>query len=136
MTHENAGGHQIHIRLDGGGPGDLESLHRWLSREDWFVHAERQYGLRVAYREDDGTEPAPGPDGPQMGGLITELVLVVTSAAMTPVFEDLYTRAKAAVSAWADNSGAEPPRVDRTDSTGGTGGTDDGTEDGEGGRIR
>lgn len=107
------GNRQIHIRLQGGSARDLGALHRWLSREDWFARAEQEYGLRVAYREVDGTERSAGPDGPPMGGLITELVLVVAGGALNPVFEDLYTRAKAAVHAWAGNSGAAAPQVDR-----------------------
>ncbi|MBY8879019.1 hypothetical protein [Actinacidiphila acidipaludis] len=148
MTQEDAGDRQIHIRLEGGGARDLGALHRWLSREDWFAQAQREHGLRVAYREENGTERPAGPDGPPMGGLITELVLVVASSAMTPVFEDLYTRAKAAVRAWADNSGARRPRVaaTNTDPAAGAAGrtadddaadpSDDGTDDGEAGRIR
>jgi len=149
MTQEDTGDRQIHIRLDGGGARDLGALHRWLSREDWFVQAEREHGLRVAYREEDGTERPAGPDGPPMGGLIPELVLLVASSALTPVFEDLYTRAKAAVRAWADNSGTRTPRVDATTphaghanvgeaGTGQAGAdhADEGTDDGEGGRIR
>jgi hypothetical protein len=130
--HGDEGRRQIHIRLEGGGARDLGALHRWLSREDWFVHAQQEYGLRVAFREEDGTERAAGPDGPPMGGLITDLVLLVAGAAIGPVFDDLYTRAKAAVRAWAENSGAEPPHV----GTGTPGdGPGEGTDDGEGGRI-
>lgn len=102
---------QIHIRLEGGGARDLGALHRWLSREDWFVHAEREYGLRVAYHEQDGTESPVGPNGPPMGGLVTELVLLLAGAVAGPVFDDLYTRAKAAVGAWAKNSGTTAPQV-------------------------
>lgn len=137
--HGDEGCRQIHIRLDGGGARDLGALHRWLSREDWFVHAEREYGLRVAYREEDGTERAAGPDGPPMGGLITDLVLLVAGAAIGPVFDDLYTRAKAAVRAWAENSGVDSPHVGTgTSGTGASGGEgpDEGTDDGEGGRTR
>jgi len=149
MTHGERGDEgcrQIHIRLEGGGARDLGALHRWLSREDWFVDAEQEYGLRVAYREEDGTERPAGPDGPPMGGLITDLVLLVAGAAIGPVFDDLYTRAKAAVRAWAENSGVDTPQVG-TGTPGGTSGNeasggasgegpDEGTDDGEGGRIR
>lgn len=131
------GGRRIHIRLRKASPQDVGALYRWLGREDWFVRAERENGLRVVFPEGDGAERQDGPYGPPMGGLVTELVLVVAGAAMTPVFEDLYTRVTAAVRAWADNSGADAPHVET-----GTRGADDGpdpgsrTDDGEGEGIR
>ncbi|SEN75157.1 hypothetical protein [Actinacidiphila rubida] len=133
----DGGGRQIRIRLQGGSQRDLGALHRWLGREDWFARAERDSGLRVAFPEEDGTARETGPEGPPMGGVITELVLVVAGAAMSPAFEDLYTRVKAAVRAWADNSGARPPHVD-TGTRGGDDGPDPGsrTDDGEGEGIR
>lgn len=112
MTHGGAGSRRIHIRVEGDQARDLGALHRWLSREDWFRQAQAEYGLKIAYREENGTERDARPDGPPMGGLITELVLVVAGAALAPAFEDLYTRAKAAVCAWAGNSGVDAPQVD------------------------
>lgn len=148
MTHGDANSRRIRIRVEGNPARDLGALLRWLGREDWFTQAQREYGLKVAYCEEDGTERETRPEGPPMGGLITELVLVVTGAAMTPVFEDLYKRAKAAVRAWADNSGADMPQVAREGdgprNAAGvpeTGGADPGEapaaapHDGEGGRI-
>lgn len=134
MTQEDAGGREIRIRLDSGGARDLGALHRWLSREEWFVRAERDYGLRVTYREEDGTERMAYPDGPPMGSLFAELVLWVVGTAVAPAFEDLYTRVKAAVRAWADNSGADMPRLEV--GTPGLDDTDEGTDDGEGEGIR
>jgi hypothetical protein len=104
---------RIRIRIDGDDPGDLGALYRWLSLEDWFAQAEAERRITVVYRDGEGIEQPPGTDhgGPPMGG-VTELVLVLAGAALAPVFEDMYTRAKVAVRAWADNSSTEERSVE------------------------
>lgn len=133
MTH-GAASRRIHIQVTDADANDLGALHRWLSLEEWFTQAEENRQLKVAYREDNGTErtPAAGPAGPPMSGPIVELVLVITGTALSPLFEDLYARAKVAVRAWSENTSSEDRTVDavvRRDPE-----TAPDTEDDEGGR--
>jgi hypothetical protein len=148
-----AAGHRILIRLTGDQAQDLKALQSWLSLEEWFTDAQAQHGLRVVYRERDGSEQAAGPDGPPMGGVVTEIVLMLASGVLTPVIEDVYRHAKTSARAFAANLSSSRRRVEAqvtaedgaggdadggTDGgTGGTGGTGDGpgngTADGTGG---
>lgn len=143
-----AAGHRILIRLTGDQAQDLKALQSWLSLEEWFTDAQTQHGLRVVYRERDGSEQAAGPDGPPMGGVVTEIVLMLASGVLTPVIEDVYRHAKVSARAFAANLSSSRRRVEAqvtaeggaggdtdgsTDSgTGGTGGTGDGPADGRG----
>lgn len=143
-----AAGHRILIRLTGDQAQDLKALQSWLSLEEWFTDAQTQHGLRVVYRERDGSEQAAGPDGPPMGGVVTEIVLMLASGVLTPVIEDVYRHAKVSARAFAANLSSSRRRVEAqvtaeggaggdadgsTDSgTGGTGGTGDGPADGHG----
>ncbi|MEE4544877.1 hypothetical protein V2S66_23290 [Streptomyces sp. V4-01] len=137
----------------------LKALRSWLSLEEWFTDAQAQYGLRVVYRGRDGREQAAGPDGPPMGGVVTEIVLVLAGAALNPVINDLYEHVKTSVHAFTTNLSGGERRIegrvavedssagaddaeDATDATDRTGGaaTDDaagasGPRDGEAGRI-
>jgi hypothetical protein len=133
MTHvDGESSRRIRIRVIGDDAQNLAALHRWLSLEDWFSRAEAEQQLRVVYREDDGEErdPQEDRDGPPMSGGLAELVLVIASAAITPVFQDLYNRAKVAARAWADNTSSDDNpvlTVVRTD-----GATDDAPDTGTG----
>jgi hypothetical protein len=111
MTH-GATERRIRIRIDGDDARDLRALHSWLSLEEWFAEAEAAYGLKVVYREGDGTEREARRGGPPMGGGLTELVLVIAGAALAPAFEDLYSRIKVAIRAWEDNTSSDRHRVD------------------------
>jgi hypothetical protein len=113
MTHlGGADNRRIRIRLSGDQPQDLQALRRWLGLEEWFTEAEAQYGLRVVFRERDGTQQPTGPDGPPMGGVVTEIVLMVASGVLTPVFDDLYRRAKTSVQAFATNLSSSRHSID------------------------
>jgi hypothetical protein len=103
---------RIRIRVGGDDARDLRALHSWLGLEDWFAQAEAANTLAVVYREGDGTEREAHRDGPPMSGGVIELVLVIAGAALSPVFEDLYGRAKVAVRAWADNVSSEQHPID------------------------
>lgn len=100
---------RIRIRVSGDDAQSLTALHRWLSLEDWFAQAEAAQLVTVVYREYEGGErdPAEERDGPPMSGGLTELVLVLAGAALAPVFEDLYRKAKIAARAWADNTSSD-----------------------------
>ncbi|MBD0740365.1 hypothetical protein [Streptomyces sp. CBMA29] len=134
MTHgDGEPGRRIRIRVTGDDPQDLEALYRWLKLEEWFAQAEAARELTVEQREYDGVRPdaEERPDGPSMGGVLSELVLVIAGAAVTPVFEDLYNRAKIAAHAWADNSSsADHPMVTDVQADD----ADEEPEDDEGGR--
>lgn len=113
MTHPGgADNRRIRIRLSGDQPQDLQALRRWLGLEEWFTEAEAQYGLRVVFRERDGTQQPTGPDGPPMGGVVTEIVLMIASGVLTPVFDDLYRRAKTSVQAFATNLSSSRHSID------------------------
>lgn len=113
MTHHGgADSRRIRIRLSGDQPQDLQALQRWLGLEEWFTEAEAQYGLRVVFRERDGTRQAEGPDGPAMGGVVTEIVLMIASGVLTPVFDDLYRHAKTSVQAFATNLSSSRRSID------------------------
>jgi hypothetical protein len=107
---------RIRIRVTGDDAQNLAALHRWLSLEEWFARAEAEQGLSVVYREYDGAErdPAERRDGPPMSGGLAELVLVIAGAALSPVFEDLYRKAKVAARAWADNTSSDDHPVGTT----------------------
>jgi hypothetical protein len=126
---------RIRIRVTGDDAQNLAALHRWLSLEDWFVRAEAEQGLSVVYREYDGAErdPAEQRDGPPMSGGLAELVLVIAGAALSPVFEDLYRKAKVAARAWADNTSSDDHPVGTTVLTDDTTAAD-GEDDDEDGR--
>jgi hypothetical protein len=112
MNHGGAE-RRIRIRIDGDDDAsDLRALHRWLSLEEWFTEAEAARELKVVFREGDGTEQEARRGGPPMSSGVVELVLVIAGAALSPVFDDLYNRARVAVRAWADNSSSEQHRVE------------------------
>jgi hypothetical protein len=141
---------RICIRLSSDQAQDLKALQSWLSLEEWFTEAQAEHGLKVVYRERDGTEQAAGPDGPPMGGVVTEIVLMVAAGALTPVMEDIYEHVKTSVHAFATNLSSRRRRIEgrvtvedapEDDAGGGARDTDDGParpsgrQDGEGGRI-
>ncbi|MFF7155404.1 hypothetical protein [Streptomyces sp. NPDC008139] len=138
MTHgDGEPGRRIRIRVTGDDAQDLEALYRWLSLEDWFAQAEAAHQLKAEVREYDGArhDPEERRDGPPMSGGLVELVLVIAGAAITPVFEDLYNRAKVAAHAWADNSSSDDhPMVTDVQADGAGDGVDgvDGDGDGDG----
>ncbi|MET9218868.1 hypothetical protein ABZX65_08870 [Streptomyces sp. NPDC003300] len=68
-----------------------------------------------------------------MSGGLVELVLVIAGAAITPVFEDLYNRAKVAAHAWAANSSSDDhPMVTDVQADGAGDGVDGGDGAGDG----
>lgn len=126
-----AAGHRILIRLTGDQAQDLKALQSWLSLEEWFTDAQAQHGLRVVYRERDGSEQAAGPDGPPMGGVVTEIVLMLASSVLTPVIEDVYRHAKTSARAFAANLSSSRRRVEaQVTAEDGAGGDADGVTDG------
>jgi hypothetical protein len=96
--------HEITVRVTGAGAQDLASLHRWLSREQWFEDAEAAYGLTVDYRELPASEEGPGSGEPSMGGIVEALLLVLVGEALKPIVADLYRRVGTAVRAWQANA--------------------------------
>lgn len=128
MTHgDGESSRRIRIRVTGDDAQNLEALHRWLSLEDWFAQAEAEQRLKVVYREGDGEErdPREHREGPPMSGGLVELVLVIAGAALSPVFDDLYRRARVAVRAWADNTSTSAHPVLTTVATDDADDTDD-----------
>ncbi|MDT6985875.1 hypothetical protein ACFSUJ_17720 [Streptomyces lusitanus] len=97
----------ICIRLEGNATeGDVTALRNWLEREKPLEDLLR-YG-RVRIRE----RPATDHDGAPMG-TSQEIVIAVTSAGATVVFQELLEQVRRGVRAWRDNrrevENGEPP---------------------------
>ncbi|MFI0503373.1 hypothetical protein ACH3WN_10965 [Streptomyces albogriseolus] len=98
----------IRIRLDGSATeGDVTALHNWLEREKPLDDLLRGGKLRIRER------PAADHDGAPMG-TSQEIVIAVTSAGATVVFQELLEQVKRGVVAWRDNrrevENGEPPQ--------------------------
>ncbi|MFZ4152277.1 hypothetical protein [Streptomyces pseudogriseolus] len=98
----------ICIRLEGNATeGDVTALRNWLERERPLEDLLR--GGRVRIRE----RPATDHDGTPMG-TSQEIVIAVTSAGATVVFQELLEQVRRGVRAWRDNrrevENGEPPQ--------------------------
>ncbi|CAL9481267.1 MULTISPECIES: hypothetical protein [Streptomyces] len=98
----------ICIRLDGSATeGDVTALRSWLERERPLDDLLRDGRLRLFER------PAADRGGAPMG-TSQEIVIAVTSAGATVVFQELLEQVKRGVTAWRDNrrevENGEPPQ--------------------------
>ncbi|WP_203586916.1 hypothetical protein [Actinospica acidiphila] len=98
----------ICIRLDGSATeGDVTALRNWLEREKPLDDLLRDGRLRLFER------PATDRGGAPMG-TSQEIVIAVTSAGATVVFQELLEQVRNGVRAWRDNrrqvEDGEPPQ--------------------------
>ncbi len=97
----------IRIRLVGrAADSDIGALRKWLEREKPLEERVRAGQLKIHER------PRTDETGTPMG-VGSDIVLIVTGAAATVVFQELLDQVRRAVSAWRDNrrdvEDGEPP---------------------------
>jgi hypothetical protein len=135
---DGGGARAVRVRISGtfDSETDRADLEEWLLQEDWFKEHAREGLLRIERPDGD---PGEGPgssrdDGPPMGGLLGDILLIVVSASLQPVFGDLYDSIRTSVDAWRENrrvtrSGGEDPRTRVEEADAPDGATGDAPED-------
>ncbi|MEQ8145648.1 hypothetical protein [Streptomyces sp. OP7] len=104
----------ICIRLDGTATeGDIAALRNWLEREKPLDDLLGHGRVRMRVRPATDVGPATDRSGAPMG-TSTEIVIAVTSAGATVVFQELLEQVKRGVLAWQANrrrvENGEPPQ--------------------------